>query len=174
MRPLTVSLATALAAALATPAARAVERQLQLTLRPGFSYSSGTHGGAGAAVDLGATWGLNDAFSLYANAGWTLAFPDLARNSPRHGAALSAGVIYAFDYLRIVPYLGLGARADGFFAPGASWWSPSAEARVGATWLVKRTVALDVQAAYAFPFLDRDRAADLFTVTAGAMLLFDL
>jgi hypothetical protein len=174
MRPSACALAAALSTALASPDARAVERQLQLSLRPGFSWSSGPHGGPGTAVDLGAVYGLNDAFSVYANANWSVAFPSVARNSPRHGASLSAGVIYAFDYLRVVPYLGLGARGDLMVGPQIGWWGLSAEARVGAMWLVKRSFALDLQAAYAFPFFNRDLAGDLLTVTAGAALLFDL
>lgn len=174
MRPSACALVAALATALATPRAHAIERQLQLSLRPGFSWSSGPHGGPGAAVDLGASYGLNDAFSVYANGSWSLAFPDLARNSPRHGASLSAGVLYAFDYLRVVPYLGLGARADLMVGPDIGWWGASAEGRVGAMWLVKRSFALDLQAAYAFPFFNRDLVSDMFTVTAGAVLLFDL
>lgn len=174
MRPSACALVAALATALATPRAHAIERQLQLSLRPGFSWSSGPHGGPGAALDLGASWGLNDTFNLYANASWAVAFPDVARNSPRHGASLSAGLIYAFDYLRVVPYLGLGARADLMVGPDLGWWGASAEARVGALWLVKRSFALDLQAAYAFPFFNRDLVSDMLTVTAGAVLVLDL
>lgn len=174
MRTLACALAATLSVALFAPAAQAVERQLQLSLRPGFSWSSGPHGGPGAAVDLTASYGLNDAFSVYANLGWTMAFPDVARNSPRQGGALSAGVFYAFDYLRVVPYLGLGARGDLMVGPDIGWWGLSAEGRLGAMWLVKRSFALDLQASYAFPFFNRDLAGDLFSVTAGATLLFDL
>lgn len=156
------------------PSAAAVEHQLQLTARAGFAWASGTHGGPAPAVEVHANWGLNDAFSLYANASWSMAFPDLARNGPRHDAGLSVGVFYAFDYLRVVPYLGVGARADVFVAPGLRWWSPAAEARVGVSWLLKRSLALDLQAAYAFAFLDGDRANDLVSVTAGVSWRLDL
>ncbi len=174
MRSSACALVAALAVTLAPVAAHAVERQLQLALRPGFAWSSGPHGGPGPTVDVSATLGLNDAFSVYANANWSLAFPSVERNSPRHGGALSAGVIYAFDYLRVVPYLGLGARGDLMVGPDIGWWGLSAEARVGALWLVKRSFALDLQGSYAFPFFNRDLTADLVTVTAGAVLLFDL
>ena len=174
MRVVVSALAAALSLALSGAPAGAVERQLQLSLRPGFSWSSGAFGGPGAAVDLGASYGLNDALSVYANAAWSIALPEAARNSPRHGAALSAGVFYAFDYLRVVPYGGLGLRGDLFVAPDEGWITVSPEARFGATWLVRRSFAIDLQGAYAFPLFARDRAGDLFTVTAGAMLLFDL
>lgn len=157
---------------LSGPAA-AIERQLQLNGRAGFSYASGTHGSAGLAVDANASWGLNDAFSLYANGGYTLGFPERESSSPRHGAGLAVGVTYAFDYLRVVPYVGVGARADVFFAPDAIWWTPSVEARLGLSWLLRRNLALDLQGAYAYPFLDNDRAGDLVTVTAGVSWRFD-
>ncbi|MFO0605931.1 MAG: hypothetical protein U0324_22290 [Polyangiales bacterium] len=172
MRPALAALPLAVALA-ATPAA-ALERQLQLTGRAGFSYASGTHGAPGLAVDAQAAYGLNDAFSLYANGSYTLAFPDPgATRSPRHGAGLSVGVVYAFDYLRVVPYVGLGARADVFFAPDAIWWTPSVEGRLGVSWLLRRGLALDLQAAYAYPFLDNDRLGNIVTVTAGASWSFD-
>lgn len=174
MRFAVSALAAALSLALATAPAQAVERQLQLSLRPGFAWSSGAFGGPGAAVDLGASYGLNDAFSVYANAAWSIAVPAVARNSPRNGASLSAGVFYAFDYLRVVPYVGLGVRGDLFVAPDEGWITVSPEARFGATWLLRRSFALDLQGSYAFPLFERDRAGDLFTLTAGAMLLFDL
>ncbi len=157
---------------LAAPAA-AVERQFQLTGRAGFSYASGTHGAPGAAVDANLSYGLNDAFSLYANGSYTVGFPDAAARSPRHGAGLSLGAVYAFDYLRVVPYVGVGARADVFSAPDGLWWSPSVEGRLGVTWLLRRELALDLQAAYAYPFLDTDRLGDLVTVTAGVSWRFD-
>jgi hypothetical protein len=171
MRPLTAPLALALA--LAASPARADERQLQLAGRAGFSAASGSHGTAGLAADATLTYGLNDAFSLYANGSYTLGFHPLERRNPRHGAGLAVGVVYAFDHLRVVPYLGVGARADVFLAPDAIWWTPSAEGRLGVSWLLRREIALDLQAAYAFPFLDRDRIGDLFTVTAGAVWRFD-
>ncbi len=73
----------------------------------------------------------------------------------------------------MVPFVGVGARADLFHAPNTTWWSPSAEARLGVTWLLRRELAIDLEAAYAFPFLDRERTGDLVTVTAGALLLLD-
>ena len=48
---------------------------------------------------IGAQYGLNDAFSLYAVGGYSLEFPESTRLSPRHAGSFSAGVFYAFDYL---------------------------------------------------------------------------
>ncbi len=173
VKPLPLVLACAVGL-LAPGSALAIERQLQVAARAGFGYSSGTHGGPGAAFELGATYGLNDAFSLYAVGGYSLEFPDSTRLSPRHAGSLSAGVFYAFDYLRVVPYLGLGVRGDVYHVPNATFFTPAAEARGGAVWLLNRTWAIDLQAAYAFPFLERDRSGDFVTVTAGLVWQRDL
>ncbi len=174
MRATPLALCLGLAALVAAPDARAVERQLQLAARPGFAWSSGTSGGPGATLELGAHWGLNDAWSLYGVGAYTLALPATGANSPRHGGSLAVGALYAFDYLRVVPYVGLGARVDLLTSPDATWLTPSVEGRVGATWLLNRAWALDAQVAYAFPFAERDRAADLLSVSVGAMRVIDL
>ena len=54
MNPSPFSLACAVAVGMLAPgSALAIERQLQVAARAGFGYSSGTHGGPGAAFDLG-------------------------------------------------------------------------------------------------------------------------
>jgi len=163
----------ALAALLSPRPALALERELVLSPRVGFAGSTGPVGGPGVAVELGAHYGLNDAFSLYAVGGYDLAFPDAPRG-PRHGATLAAGVVYALDVLRVVPYFGLGARGDLMLGPRDRWITPAAEARVGLRWLLKRGLGLSFEAAYAFPFVGRDLVADLFTVTVGVSFLRDL
>ncbi len=163
----------ALALALAAPPAGALERELVLSPRIGFAGSTGPVGGPGAALELGAHYGLNDAFSLYAVGAYSLAFPDQPRG-PRHGASLSVGALYAVDVLRVVPYLGLGVRGDVFTGPRDGWITPSAEARLGVRWLLRRGLGLSFEAAYAFPFVGRDLAADFVTVTAGVSFLRDL
>lgn len=163
----------ALAAALAAPTANALDRELVISPRLGFAGSTGPVGGPGATAEVGLHYGLNDAFSLYAVGGYTLAFPDAPRG-PRHGAMLSAGAIYAIDVLRVVPYLGLGIRGDLLVGPQDGWITPSAEARLGLRWLLRRGFALSLEVAYAFPFVGRDLAADFFSATVGVSFLRDL
>ena len=165
--------AIALAAVLSPRPSAAIERELALSPRVGFAGSTGPVGGPGALVELGAQYGLNDAFSLYAVGGYTAVFPDAPRG-PRHGATLAVGVIYALDVLRIVPYLGLGARGDVLVGPLDGWITPSAEARLGLRWLLRRGLAVSFEAAYAFPFVGRELAADFFTASAGVTFLRDL
>lgn len=162
-----------LALALAPAPASALERELILSPRVGFAGSTGPVGGPGATLELGAHYGLNDAFSLYAVGGYSLAFPDDPRG-PRHGANLSVGAVYAIDVLRAVPYLGLGVRGDLLTGPRDGWITPSAEARVGVRWLLRRGLGLSFEAAYAFPFVGRDLAADFLTATVGVSFLRDL
>jgi hypothetical protein len=174
MRALPAALtALALAALFAPASAAALERELVLSPRVGFATSTGPVGGPGAVVELGAHYGLNDAFSLYAVGAYTAAFPDAPRG-PRHGATLAVGVVYALDVLRVVPYVGLGARGDVMVGAQEGWVTPSAEARVGLRWLVRRGFALSFEGAYAFPFLANDLAADLVTVAVGVSFLRDL
>ncbi len=158
---------------LAAPPALALERELVLSPRVGFAGSTGPVGGPGAAVEIGAHYGLNDAFSLYAVGAYTLAFPGDPRG-PRHGASLSVGALYAVDVLRVVPYLGLGLRGDVLAGPLDGWITPSAEARVGVRWLLRRGLGLSFEVAYAFPFVGRDLAADFVTATVGVSFLRDL
>jgi hypothetical protein len=167
------ALALALPALLLPRPASALERELVLSPRVGFASSSGPVGGPGAVVELGAHYGLNDAFSLYAVGGYNVAFPGAPRG-PRQGATLAAGVVYALDVLRVVPYVGLGARGDVMVGPNDGWITPSAEARLGLRWLLRRGLGLSFEAAYAFPFVGRDLAADLVTVTVGVSFLRDL
>lgn len=165
--------ALALAAALSPCPAAALERELVLSPRAGFAGSTGLVGGPGAVVELGAHYGLDDAFSLYAVGGYHLAFPG-AQRGPRHGATLAVGAVYALDVLRVVPYAGLGARGDLLVGARDGWITPCAEARVGLRWLLRRGLALSFEVAYAFPFVGRDLAADFVTASAGVSFLRDL
>jgi hypothetical protein len=168
-----LALALALPAMLAPGPAAALERELVLSPRVGFAGSTGPVGGPGLAVEFGAHYGLNDAFSLYAVGAYSLAFPDDPRG-PRHGATLAVGALYALDVLRVVPYFGVGARGDLMLGPLDQWITPCAEARLGVRWLLRRGFALSFEGAYAFPFVGRDLAGDLVTVTAGVSFLRDL
>ena len=163
--------ALSLAGALAAPTpARAADHDLTLSPRLGVAATSGPGGGVGPAVEFGVQYGLNDAFSLYGVAAYDAAFFAGTR-SPRHGAALAFGALYAFDVLRFVPYFGVGVRGDLFVGPRDGWVTPSAEARVGLRWLLRRDFALSLEAAYGFPFVARDLATDLFSITAGVTFL---
>ena len=174
MRVRTASLTSlAVAAVLSPRPAAALERELVLSPRVGYAGSTGPVGGPGAVLELGAHYGLNDAFSLYGVGGYTVAFPDAPRG-PRHGATLALGVVYALDVLRVVPYLGVGLRGDLLVGPRDGWITPSAEARVGLRWLLRRGFALSFEAAYAFPVVGRDLAADFLTVSVGVSFLRDL
>lgn len=163
--------ARALALAVATllpTVARAEARQLQLSLRAGFATSSGTLAAPSPTLEVGGWYGLNDAFSLYANTGYALGF---LPSGPRHGAHAAVGAVYAFDVIRFVPYVGLGARFDLAHGDGSLVLAPSAEVRGGAYYLLRRGLALDLQASYAFPFTGRDYSADLVSVTFGVRFL---
>jgi hypothetical protein len=117
-------------------------------------------------------YGITDAFSLYGTAGYALQFPDRP-HAPRQDVHLSAGLSYAFDHLRVVPYLGLGPRVDLVFTPTLGFLSVSAEARGGLLWLVRRGLSLDLQVAYAFPFTQREFSTDFVSVTAGVGFTWD-
>ena len=167
------ALSVALAPLVAPRPAAALEHELILSPRVGFAGSTGPVGGPGAVLELGAHYGLNDAFSLYGVGAYTLAFPDDPRG-PRHGATLAAGVVYSLDVLRVVPYAGIGVRGDLLVGPRDQWVTPSAEARLGLRWLLRRGLGLSFEAAYAFPFVGRDLAADFLTVAVGVSFLRDL
>lgn len=161
--------AFALAAATLLPTvAHAEARQLHLSLRGGFATSSGALAAPSPALEVGGWYGLNDAFSLYASTGYAIGFLD---SGPRHGAHAAVGAVYAFDVIRFVPYLGLGARFDLVQGGDNLILAPSAEVRGGAYYLLRRGLALDLQAAYAFPFVGRDYSADLVSVTFGVRFL---
>lgn len=170
LRPL---LAACTLALLSPSAALADERQLHLDLHLGYASASGPRGGPGALAQVGVSYGLNDAFTLYSRGSYTLEFPDAPR-APRHAASLSAGISYAFDHLRVVPYAGLGARADLVATPGNLYLAPSAEVRGGLLYLVKRNLTLGLEAAYAYPFLKTDQSADFFSIGLGVRFTWDL
>ena len=152
------------ALSLAPALARGEARQLQLSLRGGLATSSGALAAPAAALGVDGWYGLNDAFSLYASTGYSLGSLD---RGLRHGAHLSAGAVYAFDLIRFVPYLGLGARGDLSAGDQRLVLAPALEVRGGAYYLLRRGIALDLQASYAFPFTGRDEVSDLVTVTFG-------
>lgn len=175
MAPRTLrTLLSCLVAALAPTSAWAIERQLSLTPTLGFQSSSGPSGGLGGVLGLNVGYGLSDAFLLYGVGQYGLAFPDDARRSPRHGATLAAGVVYQFDYISVVPYGGLGARVDFVSVPNDAWFTPSVEARLGVSWRFRRAMSLDLEGAYAFPFVAREQSGDFVTVTVGFGFYRDL
>ncbi len=155
--------------------ATALDRQVFVAPRAGFGWSSGLVGGPGLAVECAGGYGLSDAFNLYAVAGYTLEFPR-DPNSPRHGVNLSAGLSYAFDYLRVVPVISVGFRGDLVAAgsTGSGWITPSAEGRFGLVWMLRRYRALELDVAYAYPFASREFSGGFFSVTVGMRFLRDL
>lgn len=160
--------ALALALALAPTAARAEARQLQLSLRAGFATSGGALAAPSPALEVSGWYGLNDAFSLYADVGYGMGFLDAGL---RHGAHGAFGAVYAFDLIRVVPYAGLGVRFDAVHGDDNLVLAPSAEVRGGVYYLLRRGLALDLQASYAYPFVGQDLASDLVSVTFGVRLL---
>lgn len=165
--------ALCLSALLASVECRALERQLHLAPRLGFVWANGANPVIGPLMEVGAGYGLNDAFTLYANAGYGVGFGD-APASPQHYASVSAGVRYALDYLRVVPWIALGLRGDLFVTPVDGSVGPSVEGRLGAAWLFRRGLGLEVEAGYAFPWLLRDRVSDIVTVSVGLRFVRDL
>lgn len=156
-------------ALLVLPASSSAEaRQLQLSLRGGFATSGGALAAPSGALEVGGWYGLSDAFALYGDAGYSLG---AAEYGLRHGGYLAVGAVYAFDVVRVVPYLGLGARFDAVAGNDQLVLSPSAEARGGLYYLLRRGLALDLQASYAFPFVGRDLSADHVSVTFGVRFL---
>lgn len=141
---------------------------MQLSLRGGFATSTGTLAAPSGTLEVGGWYGLNDAFSLYAEGAYALG-PVSA--GLRHAGALSVGAVYGLDVVRVVPYLGLGARFDAIAANDQLVLGPSAEARAGAYYLLRRGLGLDLQVSYAFPFVNREFASDLFSVTFGIRFL---
>ncbi|MEZ4391253.1 MAG: hypothetical protein R3A48_09170 [Polyangiales bacterium] len=167
---MTAHIASVVALALVVfPAAASAEaRQLQLSLRGGFATSGGALAAPSGALEVGGWYGLSDAFSLYADAGYALGGADYGL---RHGGYLAVGAVYGFDVVRVVPYLGLGARFDAVAGDDQLVLSPSVEARGGVYYLLRRGLALDLQAAYAFPFVGRDLSSDHVSVTFGVRFL---
>ncbi len=162
----------AVACLLCNRTALADTRQLGLDVHAGVAGGSGPLGGVGPAVDLGVSYGLNDAFSLYGVAGYSLAFPSVA--GLRHDGVFAAGVRYALDYIRAVPYVGVALRADVLDVGGMTWATPGAEIRGGLCYLVNRSLTLDLQGVFAEPFVSTDRTRDFFTVSLGVGYLLDL
>ena len=167
VRPIRL-LSAALSLCLVTPAARAESRQMQLSTRAGFATSGGALAAPSGAVEIEGWYGLSDAFSLYADLGYTLGAPAYGL---RHGAFASVGAVYALDAVRAVPYLGLGARFDAVAGDDNLVLTPSAEVRGGLYYLLRRGLALDLQAAYAFPFVGQDLTADHVSVTFGVRFI---
>lgn len=162
-RALALSLVT-----LAPAVCSAEPRQLQLSMRAGFATSSGTLAAPSSTVEVSGLYGLSDAFSLYTDLGYTLGFPDYGL---RHGAHAALGAVYAFDMIRVVPYAGVGVRFDVVSGDENVVLAPSAEVRGGAYYLLRRGLALDLQASYAIPFVGGDLSSDHVSVTFGVRLL---
>jgi hypothetical protein len=162
------ALFTALSLSLVTPAALAESGQLQLATRAGFATSGGSLAAPSGAVEIEGWYGLSDAFSLYADLGYSLGAPSYGL---RHGGFASVGAVYALDAVRAVPYLGLGARFDAVAGNDNLVLTPSAEVRGGLYYLLRRGLALDLQAAYAFPFVGQDLTADHVSVTFGVRFI---
>jgi hypothetical protein len=164
--------ALALAVVFAPTLGLADERQLTLAGHLGFALVGASHGGPGVQSDAQVAYGITDAFNLYATTGYALEFPD-APFGPRHDLHLSAGVSYAFDHLRAVPYVGLGPRLDLVFTRDLGFLAFAAEARGGVLYLVRRGLALDLQVCYAFPFTQRELSTDILSITLGVGITWD-
>ncbi|MFO0626804.1 MAG: hypothetical protein U0325_14415 [Polyangiales bacterium] len=147
-----------------TASAWAESGQMQLSTRLGFATSGGSLAAPSGAVEVEGWYGLSDAFSLYADLGYSLGAPSYGL---RHGSFASVGAVYALDAVRVVPYLGLGARFDLVAGDDNLVLTPSAEIRGGLYYLLRRGLALDLQAAYAYPFVGQNLTADHVSVTFG-------
>lgn len=173
-RPALLAATLCCMAALArTPRVEALEGQLLGGARLGGAYASGPAGGLGGQLELHGAYGLNDAFSLYATTGYQ-ALGGGAAEGLRHGVHLSAGVAYAFDYLRVTPVISLGARGNLTFAPQADWLAPAAEARLGLVWNLQRYRHLELDLSYAAALTQRDLSGDVVQLTVGVRFLRDL
>jgi len=162
-----------LAATGASSSAWALERQFFAGPRLGFAAATGPAGGLGGQLELHGGYGLNDAFHLYATTGYQLV---MAADSPgpRHGLHLSAGLAYAFDYLRVTPVIGLGLRGNLAWTPQADWLAPAAEARLGIVWNLQRYRHLEVDLTWATALSQRALSADIVQITVGLRFLRDL
>ena len=172
-RPALLAATLCLAALARAPRVEALEGQLLGGARLGGAYASGPAGGLGGQVELHGAYGLNDAFSLYATTGYQ-ALGGGAAEGLRHGVHLSAGVAYAFDYLRVTPVISLGARGNLTFAPQADWLAPAAEARLGLVWNLQRYRHLELDLSYAAALTQRDLSGDVVQLTVGVRFLRDL
>lgn len=170
---LVLGLVCGLAVCAAASGAQALEGQLFGGPRLGFAGATGPAGGLGGLVELHGGYGLNDAFHLYATTGYQLLS---ATETPgaRQGVHLSAGLAYAFDYLRVTPLVSLGARGNLVFSPRGDWLAPAAEARLGIVWHLQRYRHLEVDLTYAAAITQRELSADLVQITVGLRFLRDL
>lgn len=146
----------------------AEERAWQLSLRGGFATSTGALSSPSGTFEVGGWYGLSDAFSLYGDVGYSVG---PRSRGLRHGGSFSVGAVYLFDVIRVVPFVGLGARFDAVHGDDRLVLSPSVEARGGLYYLLRRGLALDLQASYAFPFVGRELSADHFAVTFGVRFI---
>ncbi len=168
-----LALVSGLAVHAASSGALALERQLLGGPRLGFAGATGPAGGLGGLLELHGGYGLNDAFHLYATTGYQLLSATDAPGA-RHGVHLSAGLAYAFDYLRVTPLVSLGARGNLVFSPRGDWLAPAAEARLGLVWHLERYRHLEIDLTYAAALTQRDLSADLVQITVGLRFLRDL
>ncbi|MBL8602889.1 MAG: hypothetical protein JNK72_13275 [Myxococcales bacterium] len=166
------ALAATLVTLTAPSAVWALEGQLSASVRLGASLGRGPRAGLGPALELAGGYGLNDAFTLYAAAGYATTFP-AAPYAPTHRGWASAGLRYAFDYLRVVPVISVGLRGDLLASPYDGWLTPSAELRVGLVWMRARYRAWELDLGYAAHFLQREHAPDVFSVNIGYHFLRD-
>jgi hypothetical protein len=134
--------------------ARAGERELTLALTPVYSvihWDQREPGGGGLASDL--TLGLSEAFSARATAFFTAHPASAAGDALPKGTIWTGGVFlgldYAFDVLRLVPFLdmGLGALVHGSEEKRTSA-DFGVEVGVGADYLVTRGFSLGVMLRY--------------------------
>lgn len=169
-----VALSMGLAVLAGSTPAHSLDHQLHVSPRLGFAWTNGRTSTIGPLAEVGVGYGLNDAFALYTNLGYALCFSDVTTINPQHFATLSAGARYALDYLSVVPWIALGLRADLFVTPTDGHIGPSVEARVGAAWLLRRGLGLELEASYAFPWLFRDQVSDIVTVSLGLRFVRDL
>lgn len=96
----------AIALVLSTPSARAYEEQNTLELGPVFGVAAGGDGAAlGAGVELGFTWGLDQAWSIGASTRYIWH----RRDSSAHLLVPSLELVWQLDLVAWVPRIGVGA-----------------------------------------------------------------
>lgn len=168
------ALPVALAVALLAPGgARAYDHQATIELGVGWSHAFGsavTYGDNGIPVILGGSVGLSDALTVRAALTWA---PHPGTPFTQVGI-VGAELVYVFDLLEVVPYVGGGFDLLTTFDASQARADFGAHVVVGLDWLFKHGMYVGLEVRPYVVVTELDTIPVYLTLTARYGLIFDL